>query len=138
MSETTTAQAVNPATKNVVLQLDDGQRLELPVIVGSEGERAFDITSLRDQTGYITMDPGYRNTGSCESDITFIDADQGILRYRGVPIEELAEQSNFLETAYLLIYGEMPGKGQLADFVGRVGEHAAIVPRPAPPCVVPA
>ncbi len=93
---------------------------------GSEGEKAFDITSLRDATGYITLDPGYRNTGSCESSITFIDAEKGILRYRGYPIEELAEKSDFLDTAYLLIYGQRPGKAQREDFVGRVAEHAPV------------
>ena len=83
----------------------DGKTYEFPIVTGSEGERAIDIGKLRDQTGLITLDPGYKNTGSCKSAITFIDGEQGILRYRGYPIEELAEKSNFLEVAYLLIHG---------------------------------
>ncbi len=86
------------------LELGD-QSVELPVVVGSEGERAVDVSRLRDQTGFITLDDGYGNTGSCRSAITFIDGDKGVLRYRGYPIQELAEQSSFVETAYLLIYG---------------------------------
>ena len=76
--------------------------IELPVIVGSEGEKAIDISSLRSTTGYITLDPGYANTGSCRSAITYVDGENGVLRYRGIPIEELAAKSSFLETAYLL------------------------------------
>ena len=86
----------------------DGVTHDLPVIVGTEGERAIDISSLRDASGYITLDEGYGNTGSCRSAITFIDGERGILRYRGIPIEQLAEKSTFLETAWLLIYGELP------------------------------
>ncbi len=86
----------------------DGKTYELPIEVGSEGERAIDISSLREQTGLITMDPGYKNTGSCRSSITYIDGDEGVLLYRGYRIEELAEQSTFLEVAYLLIFGELP------------------------------
>ena len=81
---------------------------ELPIHVGTEGERAIDITKLRAQTGYITHDPGYANTGSCQSSVTFIDGEKGILRYRGIPIEELAEKSTFLEVSYLLIVGQLP------------------------------
>ena len=114
------------ATTAATLQLDDGQSVELPVVVGAEGERAVDITTLRDRTGYITLDPGYRNTGSCESAITFIDADKGILRYRGYSIEDLAQKSNFLETSDLLIYGEMPSRSQLEAFTGRVIEHSPV------------
>ncbi|HXX46706.1 MAG TPA: citrate synthase [Myxococcota bacterium] len=86
----------------------DGKTYDLPIVTGSEGERAIDIGKLRDQSGVITLDPGYKNTGSCKSAITFIDGEQGILRYRGYPIEELAERSDFLEVAYLLIHGELP------------------------------
>jgi citrate synthase len=86
----------------------DGKTYELPIVTGTEGERAIDIGKLRDQSGVITLDPGYKNTGSCKSAITFIDGEQGILRYRGYPIEELAEKSDFLEVAYLLIHGELP------------------------------
>ena len=88
----------------------DGKPLELPTVVGSEGEVGIDISTLRDKTGCITLDPGYGNTGSCESAITFIDGEKGILRYRGYDIEELAEKSTFIETAYLLIYGELPNR----------------------------
>ena len=78
----------------------DGNKVMLPLIEGTAGERAIDISKLRDQTGLITLDNGYGNTGSCESAITFIDGEKGILRYRGIPIEELAEQSTFVETAF--------------------------------------
>jgi len=91
----------------------EGKTWELPLVTGSETEKAIDIESLRQQTGYITLDDGYRNTGSCASRISFIDGDKGILRYRGIPIEELAEKSSFIETAYLLIYGELPTSQQL-------------------------
>jgi len=86
----------------------DTQELSLPIITGSENERAIDITSLRKETGYITLDPGYANTGSCKSDITFIDGEKGILRYRGYPIENLAGKVKFTDVAYLLLYGELP------------------------------
>jgi citrate synthase len=91
----------------------DGRFYELPVVEGSEKERAIDITSLRNQTGYITMDDGYANTGSCYSKITFIDGEKGILRYRGIPIEEVAEKSSFIEVAHLLIYGHLPTSKEL-------------------------
>ena len=104
----------------------DGITYELPVVVGSEGERAIDITQLRSQTGYITLDDGYGNTGSCESAITFIDGDAGILRYRGIPIEELARESNFVECAYLLIFGELPTPDQRARFSALLEENAAL------------
>ena len=94
----------------------DGKAYTLPTLVGSENEKAVDISALRATTGYITIDDGYGNTGSCTSNITFIDGDQGILRYRGIPIEELAEKSNFVETAYLIIYGELPTRPQLKKF----------------------
>ena len=101
--------------KKAYLELD-GQRIELPVLVGSENETAIDISSLRAKTGAITFDPGYGNTGSCESSITFIDGEKGILRHRGYDIEELAEKASFVETAYMLIYGELPTVSQLAVF----------------------
>ena len=125
MPDTTTPASKNKAT-TATLDLDDGQRIELPVVVGSEGERAVDVTALRAKTGYITLDPGYRNTGSCTSAITFINPEEGVLQYRGTNIEELAESCGFLETAYLLIYGDRPDKGQLDAFVKRVGENAAV------------
>jgi citrate synthase len=97
------------------LQLE-GKTYELPTVTGSEGEKAVDITTLRDTTGYITLDDGYANTGSCSSAVTFIDGEKGILRYRGIPIEELAEKSTFVETAYLLIYGKLPGRAEKTRF----------------------
>ena len=87
--------------------------IELPLVEGTEQERAVDIERLRAETGLITLDPGYANTGSCESSITFIDGEQGILRYRGYPIEELAEKCSFLECSYLLVNGELPNQQQL-------------------------
>src|SRR5215471_2569844 len=98
----------------------DGKTYEFPIVTGTEGERGIDIGKLRDTTGLITLDPGYKNTGSCKSAITFIDGEQGILRYRGYPIEELAEKSNFLEVAYLLIMGNLPTRKQLDAFVGSI------------------
>ena len=84
------------------------QEFKLPVFEGSEGEKAIDISRLREITGFITLDPGYANTGSCASDITFMDGEKGILRYRGIPVEELAEKATFKETAYHLIYEDCP------------------------------
>lgn len=95
----------------------DGKSYEFPIITGTEQEQAIDIKALRGATGGITtIDPGYKNTGSCQSAITFLDGEKGILRYRGYSIEELAEKADFLETAYLLIFGELPTKEQLAKF----------------------
>ena len=105
------------------LILPDGKKMKLPIVVGSENEHAVDISALRAQTGYITIDEGYGNTGSCKSAIGFIDGDLGILRYRGYPIEELAEKSTFLEVSYLLIYGELPTQKQLADFTQNITTH---------------
>ena len=101
----------------------DGKPLELQTIVGSEGEVGIDISSLRNATGCITLDPGYGNTGSCESAITFIDGEKGILRYRGYDIAELAEKSTFIETSYLLIYGSLPTRTQLAEFSNLLSEN---------------
>jgi citrate synthase len=94
----------------------NGKVYELATTTGSEGENALDISTLRDTTGYITLDDGYANTGSCRSAITFIDGEKGILRYRGIPIEELAVKSSFVETAYLLIYGKLPARAEMARF----------------------
>jgi len=94
----------------------NGISTELPVIVGSENERGVNITHLRDQTGLITYDDGFGNTGSCTSDITFIDGEKGILRYRGYPIEELAEKSTFIEVAWLLMHGNLPTRHELRKF----------------------
>ena len=94
----------------------DGKTCKLPLVEGSEQERAIDVSSLRDDTGYITLDDGYSNTGSCQSRITFIDGDQGILRYRGIPIEELADKSSFIEVAHLIIFGKLPTNAELRGF----------------------
>ena len=104
----------------------EGKEYEYPVIEGSEGEKAIDISKLRAQTGLITLDESYGNTGSCTSAITFIDGDQGILRYRGIPIEELAEKSTFLETSYLLINGALPTSEQLKTFTNKVTRHTLL------------
>src|SRR6202007_1618100 len=94
----------------------DGKKVVLPLITGTAAERAIDISKLRDDTGLITLDSGYGNTGSCTSAITFIDGEKGILRYRGIPIEELAERSSFIETAFLIIYGKLPTHAELRVF----------------------
>jgi citrate synthase len=97
-----------------------------PVVIGTENEKAVDIRTLRQKTGYISFDDGYGNTGSCESKITFIDGEAGILRYRGYPIEQLAEGSSFMECAYLIIYGELPSHPQLNEFSAKVSRQASI------------
>src|SRR2546428_7317494 len=94
----------------------DGKSCKVPIVEGTEKERAIDISALRDNTGYITLDDGYGNTGSCLSQITFIDGEQGILRYRGIPIEELAEKSTFIEVAHLIIMGKLPNSAELRRF----------------------
>ena len=104
----------------------DGKEFEFPVIVGSEGEVGIDISKLRDRTGAITLDDGYGNTGSCQSTITFIDGDRGILRYRGYPIEEIAAGASFVETAYLLIYGKLPNAAELAEWKQKLTYHSLI------------
>ncbi|MEX0639369.1 MAG: citrate/2-methylcitrate synthase, partial [Balneolaceae bacterium] len=102
------------------------QVIELPVIEGTEGERAVDISGFRTQTGLITSDIGYKSTGSTKSGITFLDGEKGILRYRGYPIEQLAEEADFLEVAWLLIYGELPSADQLKDFSTGISKHTLI------------
>lgn len=109
-----------------VLNLPDGQSIELPVITGSEQEKAIDISRLREETGHITLDPGYGNTGSCQSAITFLDGENGILRYRGIPIEQLCEGSSFVEVAYLVIYGKLPTQKELDTFSDGLNKHALI------------
>lgn len=104
----------------------EGKEIELPVIVGTEGEHALDIAKLRDETGLITIDPGFKNTGSTKSSITFLDGEKGILRYRGYPIEELAEKAEFLEVAYLLIYGELPDKQTYEKFKQEITMHTLV------------
>jgi citrate synthase len=107
------------------LQLPN-KEVELPIVIGTEDEYAIDVTKLRGESGYITLDEGYRNTGSVESRISFIDGEKGILRYRGIPIEQLAEHSTFIETALLLIYGELPTADHLARFRDMLIEHENI------------
>ena len=104
----------------------EGKEYELNVLEGTEGERAIDITSLRSQTGLVTLDPGYGNTGSCQSSVTFIDGEKGILRYRGYPIEEVATRARFTEVCYLLIYGRRPTMPELADFREQMTRHTLI------------
>ena len=112
-------------TDKAIITLGD-TRLEAPVITGSEGERAIDIAQLRAKTGTVTIDPAFMNTASVKSAITFIDGDKGILRYRGIPIEELAEKSSFVEVAYLLIYGNLPNEAQLASWSEKLTRHSLL------------
>lgn len=104
----------------------EGKKYEFPIIEGSEQEKAIDISKLRDQTGYITIDPGYKNTGATKSAITFLDGEEGVLNYRGYSIEDLAEKSSFLEVAYLLIYGELPTEKQFAEFEHEIRTHTLV------------
>ena len=104
----------------------NGKAYELPVIEGTENEKAVDISKLRAQSGLITMDPGYKNTGATKSAITFLDGEKGILQYRGYSIEELAEKSSFLEVSFLLIYGELPTKTELDKFNKNISEHSLV------------
>ncbi|MEK9620058.1 MAG: citrate synthase [Flavobacteriales bacterium] len=112
-------------SETVKLSIED-KIYELPVIEGSENEKAIDISKLRSQTGYITIDTGFKNTGSTTSSITFLDGEKGILKYRGYSIEELAEKSDFLEVSYLLIYGDLPTKIQYEDFRRNITNHTLI------------
>jgi citrate synthase len=102
-------------SKTATIEID-GKKYEFPIIIGSQNEEAIDIKKLRDLTGVITLDPGYKNSGSCTSKITFLDGEQGILRYRGYSIEDLAEKADFLETSFLLIFGELPTSVELKQF----------------------
>ncbi len=104
----------------------DGQTYEYPIVTGTDGERAIDIGTLRKDTGLITLDPGFVNTGSCTSEITFINGEEGILRYRGYPIEQIAEKSTFLEVAYLLLKGELPKKDRLEAFTHNIKYHTLL------------
>ena len=104
----------------------DGQTFELPIVRGSEGEVAVDVSCLRSRTGAITLDPGYANTGACSSAISFVDGEKGILRYRGYPIEQLARQSSFVETAMLLVFGELPSREERAAFRTLLGDQALL------------
>lgn len=104
----------------------DGKTYEFPIVEGSENEKAIDISRLRGTTGYITLDPGFKNTGSTASGITFLNGEEGVLRYRGYPIEQLAEKAEFLEVAYLLIYGELPTAKQYEDFKNDITNHTLV------------
>jgi citrate synthase len=112
-------------SKTAILEFD-GKKYEFPVIVGSENEAAIDIEKLRALTGAITLDPGYKNSGSCKSDITFLDGEEGILRYRGYAIEDLAEKADFLEVSYLVIFGELPTKAQLQQFENDIRKYTLV------------
>jgi citrate synthase len=112
-------------SKIAVLELE-GKKYEFPVIVGSENEVAIDINKLRDLTGAITLDPGYKNSGSCKSEITYLDGEEGILRYRGYSIEDLADKANFLEVSYLLIFGELPTKQELEKFETNIRKYTLV------------
>ena len=103
-----------------------GEVRRLPVITGSEGEKAVDISRLRQETGFVTLDPGYANTGSCTSSITFMDGEKGILRYRGIPVEQLAENATFKETAYLLINGRLPNQEELTEYSILLNDHSLV------------
>ena len=104
----------------------EGKELEFPVIEGTENEKAIDISTLRDTTGYVTLDTGYKNTGATKSAITFLDGEKGILKYRGYSIEELAEKASFIEVTYLLIYGNLPTKAQLDAFTNSITKHTLV------------
>src|SRR5215831_6108809 len=101
------------SSEKAELRVDD-KVLELPVIVGSENEKGIDVGKLRGQTGYVTLDPAFVNTASTTSSIAYLDGEKGVIRYRGIPIEELAEKSTFVEVAYLLIYGRLPNQKELS------------------------
>ena len=112
-------------SKIAILELD-GNKYELPVMVGSENETAIDISKLRDLSGAITYDPGYKNSGVCKSNITFLDGEEGILRYRGYSIEDLADKADFLEVSYLVIFGELPTKDQLENFERNIRKYTLV------------
>lgn len=112
-------------TESVKLIYGD-KEYQLPLIEGTEGEKAIDISKLRQETGLITLDSGYANTGSCTSSITFMDGEEGVLRYRGIPVEQLAEESTFTETAYLLINGRLPTQKELTDFSIMLNDNSLV------------
>jgi len=132
-------------SEKAVLIVGD-QKIELPVLVGSEGERAIDITRLREQTGLLTYDPSLGNTGVCQSAVTFVDGEKGILRYRGIPIEQFTEKPNFVEVAWLLIFGRLPRKDELEQFSSQLTDNELLhegvkhqfqhIPVDAPPMAI--
>jgi citrate synthase len=119
------ATAEDPVTEKATISLGDA-RLEVPVVVGTEHEQAIDVAQLRAKTNFVTLDPAFMNTASTKSAVTFIDGDKGILRYRGIPIEQLAEKSTFVETAYLLIYGSLPSDPQLKAWSEILTRHSLL------------
>ena len=112
-------------SKTAILEIE-GKKYEFPIFIGSENEMSIDISKLRDLSGAITLDPGYKNTGSCKSEITFLDGEEGILHYRGYSIEELAAKGNFLEVSYLLIFGELPTSLELKDFETHIRKYTLV------------
>jgi citrate synthase len=116
---------LNNMSETAKIELD-GKTYEFPVVVGTENEKAIDISKLRDTTGYVTLDTGYKNTGATKSAITFLDGELGILHYRGYPIEQLAEKATFIEVAYLLIYGKLPTQVELDDFSNSITKHTLV------------
>jgi citrate synthase len=112
-------------SKTATLEIE-GKKYELPIYIGTENEMSIDISKLRDLSGAITLDQGYKNTGACTSKITFLDGEEGILHYRGYSIEELAEKGNFLEVCYLLIFGELPTSEQIAEFEGHIRRYTLV------------
>lgn len=112
-------------SKTATLEIE-GKKYEFPIFIGSENEMSIDISKLRDLSGAITLDPGYKNTGSCKSEITFLDGEEGILHYRGYSIEELAAKGNFLEVSYLLIFGELPTSLELKDFEFHIRKYTLV------------
>lgn len=116
----------SPDANHTAKLILDGQEVDLPTMVGTEQEKAVDISKLRALTGYITLDEGYVNTGSTTSAITFLDGEEGVLRYRGYPIEDIAAHCDFVETSYLLIYGKLPTEKELSDFRESIRRHTMI------------
>jgi len=112
-------------SQTAVINLD-GKSFELPTFEGTENEKAIDIAKLRDLSGFVTYDPGFKNTGATKSAITYLDGEEGILRYRGYSIEELADRATFIEVAYLLIHGELPTSAQLADFEKQIQSYTVV------------
>ncbi len=121
-----TVTAENKVSADAAKLTLNGKEIDLPIVVGSEDEYAVDIARLRTDTGYITLDDGYVNTGSTKSAVTFLDGERGILRYRGYPIEQLAEKCDFVEVSYLLIYGELPTRGELNAFRESIRRHTML------------
>ncbi len=113
-------------TENFAELIIGNKKLKLPIVKGSEGEEAIDISSLRNESGFITIDPSFLNTGACFSKITFIDGEKGILRYRGIPVQDLAEDASFIETAYLLLDGEFPNPTELDEFSNILTSHSML------------